>query len=163
LLLGWINVETNTNGTGLTWLRPTNKTGFFKAGFTNIIPAVEISTWTNPPISLTNLTNITLVISDSITNPTALFEAGVTISNKAYAVHQVSGAGKVTGSVNPKTGLLKVTFGGDTGKKTNAFGVFLQNTITSANTTTNATNTTIPIIGGGYSTNGEALQLQIGP
>ena len=52
----------------------------------------------------------------------------------------------MTGSINPKTGLLKVTFGSKPAKTTNGFGAILQNAA----------------FGGGYFltlTNGEAVEL----
>ncbi|MGA2176590.1 MAG: immunoglobulin domain-containing protein [Verrucomicrobiota bacterium] len=147
LLLGWINLEiTNTTGVGLAWIHPKTSSGRYKSGFTNIVPGtqVELSPWISPPTGLAILTN--LVISDTISDSTDLFDFGVSFS-KTFTMSKESGTGFLTGSINPKNGLLKVTFGGSSTKTTNGFGAVLQN----------ATH------GGGYfltHTNGQAIQLE---
>jgi hypothetical protein len=155
LLLGWINLEVpNTNTTGLIWIHPKTTGGRYKTGFTNIVPGVELggqvplplllSPWTNPPTDLGTLTNLVISVTNSA--PADLFDFGVSFSGKNLTLSKVSGTGVVTGSINPKTGLLKVTFGSKPAKTTNGFGAILQNAA----------------FGGGYFltlTNGEAVEL----
>jgi uncharacterized repeat protein (TIGR03803 family) len=131
LLLGWINLElTNTTDVGLTWIHPKTTSGLYKTGFTNVLPAAQIglSPWTNSPAALARLTNslTNLVVSDTTINSSSLFDVGVEYS-KTFTLKE-SATGYLSGSVNPKTGLLKVTFGSKAGKTTNGFGAILQNT-----------------------------------
>jgi uncharacterized repeat protein (TIGR03803 family) len=130
LLLGWINLQlTNTTDVGLTWIHPKTTSGLYKTGFINVLPAAQIglSPWTNSPAALALLTNslTNLVVSDT-TSSSNLFDVGVEYS-KTFTLKE-SGTGYLSGSVNPKTGLLKVTFGSKAGKTTNGFGAILQNT-----------------------------------
>jgi hypothetical protein len=93
--------------------------------------------------SLTNL-----VIADTINFDAYLFDFGVEYGKKFTLSRDSGTTGTLTGSLNPKNGLLQVTFGSGTGKPANGFGAILQNT-------TNG--------GGGYfltPTAGGALQLQ---
>jgi hypothetical protein len=147
LLLGWINLDSiNTNGVSLTWIHPQRATGLYPDGFTNILLTNQIllSPWTNPPGNIALLTNLsTLAVIDD-TN--VLTDFAITVSNN-FKLGEVSGPTNLSGSINPKTGLLTVTIGKGTNKLTGQGAVLL-----------NATN------GGGYfltKTNAQAVK--VGP
>jgi uncharacterized repeat protein (TIGR03803 family) len=151
LLLGWINLTNNSTGAGLTWIHPATRTGLYKGGFTNTIPASELqlAPWLDTSNALSTVTNslTNLFIADTINFDDYLFDFGVGYGKK-FTLSGVSGNETLTGSLNPKNGLLQVTFGSGKGKHMNGFGAILQNT-------TNG--------GGGYfltPTTGGALQLQ---
>jgi uncharacterized repeat protein (TIGR02543 family) len=134
LLWGWINLSsTNTPGTALTWIRPSVHTGFFKDdAFTSTNP-VELSLWTSFPAA--SVLPAHLVIVEA--NDTAFVQTNnytITITNGTTTdkFGELTGPTALTGTIAPKTGLFKVTFGKVTGN-----GVVLLNQ-------TNGTN------GGGY-------------
>ena len=145
LLLGWINLDiSNPAGNNLTWIHPVTTKGLYQSGFTNVLLTSQIllSPWTNPPAGLDLLTSLLTVDTISDTN-------AVTNTVMTSAVGQISGTG-VSGSINPKTGLLKVTLGSGA-DKTNGYGAIL------LNATNSATN------GGGYfltKTNAQAIELE---
>jgi uncharacterized repeat protein (TIGR02543 family) len=145
LLIGWFNLDlTNTAGVGLTWIHPARTTGLYQNGFTNILfpNQILLSPWTNPPANIDLLTNLSIL--DTINDTNALMDFTVTISND-FKFGEVSGPMPLSGCINPKTGLLKVTIGSGA-NKTNGYGAILLN----------ATN------GGGYfltKTNAQVIQL----
>jgi hypothetical protein len=123
LLLGWINLgPTNSAGVGLTWIRGGARSGLYSGGFTNILLTNQIllSLWTNSPSAalLAGLTNLTLL--DTIGDTNVL--TNVTVSVSGSTVTGISD--KVTGTVNGKTGLLKVVVGSGPGK-VSGFGAVL--------------------------------------
>ena len=140
LLLGWINLElTNTNGVSLTWIHPQRTTGLYQNGFTNVLLAQQIllSPWTNPPENIGLMTNLSVL--DTIGT------ANIPISVSTATPGKVIGA-SVSGTINPKTGLLTVTIGSGANKITGHGAILL-----------NATN------GGGYyltKTNAQAITLE---
>ncbi len=128
LLLGWINLElTNTAGVGLTWIHPECATGLYQNGFTNVLLANQIllSPWTNPPAIIDLLTNLSIL--DTINDTNALMNFTVTISNN-FKLGEVSGPMPLSGSINPKTGLLKVSIGSGESKVTGCGAVLLDET-----------------------------------
>jgi hypothetical protein len=139
LLLGWVNLDlTNTANVSLTWIRPEHASGLYTNGFTNVLPAnqIQLSPWTNPPGNIGLMTN--LLILDTINDTNTPIPVTITSGKVAGLA--------VSGTVNLKTGLLKVTLGGGA-NKTNGYGAILLN----------ATN------GGGYfltKTNAGAVILQ---
>jgi hypothetical protein len=141
LLLGWINLDINNPaGNNLTWIHPVTTKGLYQSGFTNVLLTSQIllSPWTNPPAGLALLTSLLTVDTISDTN-------GVTNTVMTSATGDISGT-SISGTINPKTGLLKVTLGSGA-DKTNGYGAILLN----------ATN------GGGYylnGTNAQAIELQ---
>jgi hypothetical protein len=146
LLLGWINLDlTNTNAVGingLTWIRPESTTGLYENGFTNVLLANQIllSPWTNPPGNIDLLTNLSIL--DTINDTNALLNFTVAISLTPGAI----GPAPVSGSINPKTGLLTVAIRSGVSKVTGHGAILL-----------NATN------GGGYfltKTNAGAIELE---
>lgn len=131
LLLGWINLmSTNTNGIGLTWIRPGTKTGLYDTGFTNVLGAdgIAVAGWTNPG-NYSLLTNISWLDTIGVTNNAEYIPITVTPSGMISGIPQRV---KVSGAIAPKTGLITVTIGSGATKVT-GHGVML-----------NATN------GGGY-------------
>ncbi len=126
LLLGWINLDlTNTDAvgvSGLTWIHPARSTGLYQKGFTNVLLTNQIllSLWTNLPANIDTLTNLS--IRDTIDDTNALLNFAVTINSSSGKI----GPTPLSGTINPKTGLLKVTFG--TGAaKTTGYGAILLN------------------------------------
>jgi hypothetical protein len=115
LLLGWINLQSNTApDVGLTWIRPARAGSLYKSGFTNLALGDElpISLWTNPPPAALfgSLTN--LVISETLDATNDLLTFDVAFNNYVLRKVGVLPVNSLTGSVNPKTGLFKVAFGG---------------------------------------------------
>jgi len=142
LLMGWLNLNlTNVTDFGLTWIHPARNTGLYRGGFTNIVSTngILLAKWTNSPAtSLSAMTNLTIVPVTGTTN------------GAAHVLVSISSTGKITGvattgTVNLKTGLLKVTSG--TGaNKISGTGAVLINSAT----------------GGGYylnKTEGQAIEL----
>jgi hypothetical protein len=126
LLLGWVNLDlTNTDAvgvSGLTWIHPARSTGLYQKGFTNVLLTNQIllSLWTNLPenSALTNLTNLSLLDTINATN-------GESFAVTTTAGGKVAGT-SVSGSITPKTGLLKVTIGSGASKVT-GYGAILLN------------------------------------
>jgi hypothetical protein len=126
LLLGWINLDlTNTAGVSLTWIHPKRTTGLYKSGFTNVLFTNQIllSPWTNSPTSIFAATNLSVL--GAINDANTLMDFTVTISNN-FRLGEVSGPTPLSGSINPKTGLLKVTIGSGA-TKTTGYGAILLN------------------------------------
>jgi uncharacterized repeat protein (TIGR03803 family) len=150
LLLGWINL-TNLQAAApindLAWIKkPSRSPTLYTNGFTNIL-SVQGALWTNPPpkTPAVSLTNGQLVISNASLFLT--FTNVVVNSDNSLANAGVQPTNALTGSVNPKTGLLIITFADGNGGATTNYGAILQ-------TTTNA---------GGYfltTTNAGAIDLQ---
>jgi hypothetical protein len=125
LLLGWINLDTtNTNGPGtLNWVHPEQTKGQFLAAFTSTNP-INFSLWTNPPAASSLPTDlVVLEMTNGVTTQTNTFV--ITVSNN-YKLGEVSGPVPLSGSINPKTGLLTVTLGNGPSKQT-GYGVVLPN------------------------------------
>jgi len=142
LLLGWINLDlTNTTGVSLTWIHPERVSGLYLNGFTNTLFTNEIllSPWSDPPANIIGLlTNLSLL--DNINDTNALLSFPVAISSLGEI-----GPTPLNGSINRKTGLLKVIIGSGASRVTGYGAVLL-----------NGTN------GGGYfltTTNAQAIQL----
>jgi hypothetical protein len=121
LIFGWLTLSNDTNdtiqATPLTWIKPSAK------GFTTEL-SVAASAWTNSSSS-DLLTDGSLVISNAIfiTNSTVSIVKNKIVQGTNAPIHLLSG------TVNPKTGLLTITFGNDIGKSTTTtgHGAFLQN------------------------------------
>jgi hypothetical protein len=130
LLLGWISLGSGSPTGNLTWIKEASgRTAFYPDGFTNLV-SLQGSPWTNPPPhnAALDLPFGLLEISGG-SLPTAL-SFNVTVSNNNALVKLPGSAtNSLTGSINPKTGLLKIAFGNGAGKATTAgTGAFLQNT-----------------------------------
>jgi hypothetical protein len=109
LVLGWINLNGNDAlSTGLTWIHNKAAKGLYTAGFTNRLTGdqLPLSPWDASVLPL--LTNLTVVDAIGDTNG---FSSAIAVTT----------AGKVTGSeasgtIDPKTGLIKLTFGSGANK-----------------------------------------------
>ena len=138
VLLGWINLLTNTDGVSLTWIHPGRPSGLYMNGFTNVLLTNQIflSPWVNSSGTIALLTNLSIL--DTINGSNT--PISVTINSG-----KVTGP-SVSGTVNPKTGLLTVTIGSGAAKVTGHGAILLT-----------ATN------GGGYfltKTNAQAIKLE---
>jgi hypothetical protein len=117
LLLGWINLNpSNAAGTDLAWVHA-------HAGlsvFTSTNP-IALSQWTNPPAEsvLANLTNLWVLDNINDTN------APIPVTIVSGRVHGES----VSGTLNLKTGLIKVTEGSSPLKVTGHGAILLYGTI----------------------------------
>jgi len=143
LLLGWINLDlTNTTGVSLTWIHPERASGLYLNGFTNTLFTNEIllSPWSDPLAnSIGLLTNLSML--DNINDTNVLSSFPVVISSLGEI-----GPAPVNGTIDRKTGLLKVIIGSGASRVTGYGAVLL-----------NGTN------GGGYfltTTNAQAIQLR---
>ncbi len=124
LMLGWLAF---TNGTFQAeaaplacTIKPRSNSGLFAGGFTNLL-SVIISGWTN---LATQLSSGTLVISSATIDLTNI----VSIANNTITEEPGSAChASLSGTINPKTGLVTLTFGNGSGKSTTAgFGALLQ-------------------------------------
>lgn len=121
LLFGWINlVSTNAAGVSLTWIHPTTSKGLYTGGFTSVLMTnqIPVSLWTGSAADITFPTNLVLLSTINATN-------GMNFPITASAAGKITGA-SVSGSVNPKTGVFKVTVD-DNGTKIAGSGAFLAN------------------------------------
>ena len=144
LLLGWINLAvTNSSQVSLTWIHPQRAIGLYQQGFTNILftNQVLLSPWSNAAPVLASLTNLSL--SDTVMDTNAATNIPINISGTKIAA---TDGQEARGTINLKTGILKVTIGTGADAVTLSGGVLL-----------NASN------GGGYfltKTNAEAVELE---
>jgi hypothetical protein len=129
LLLGWLDLSGGAPAGSLTWIRPAEAGGLFPGGYTNDV-TVQSSAWTNLSTLGTNATlllNEQLDISGAFLAAPLIFDVNLIYTNNDLAV--TSGpTNSLSSKINPKTGLLKITFGNGNGAKTTAAtGVILQN------------------------------------
>jgi hypothetical protein len=133
LLLGLISLEGGSPTGTLEWIKKTSRTGVYPSGFTNIA-FVQGSPWSNPSphTAAINLPNGQLDISGGILSLPLSFNVALS-NNNALAKLPGSATNSLIGSINPKTGLLTITFGNGVGKATTAGkGAVLQNTNSAA-------------------------------
>jgi hypothetical protein len=134
LLLGWINLANGSPAGDLAWIRPSSATSPpHPNGFTNNVQALS-SPWTNPPpgVAAIEMPNGQLNISGANQLPPQLsFNVQVNTRNALVKIAETSPPNSLTGSINPKNGLLTMSFGNDTGRATTVcLGAVLQNTST---------------------------------
>jgi len=146
LLLGWINLAaTDAAAVSLTWIHPERSSGLYKKGFTNMLAANQIllSPWTHPLANTLVATNLSFL--DTINDPDTSMDFTLTISTN-FALSEVSDPKLLSGSINPKTGLLTVTIGSGSAALTGHGAILLNSTS-----------------GGGYflaPTNAQAIKLE---
>jgi hypothetical protein len=135
LLLGWLSLDP-ANAGSLQWVHPTAKTGLFTNAFVST-NAIALSTWTNPPAITSPPTNLLVLngLHGVITQTNAYV---IAISNN-YKIGLVSGPTALSGTLNPKTGLLSLTLGTGETKQT-ATGVILLDTTNGGGYLLNKTN-----------------------
>ena len=146
LLLGWINVAGGVpaGGTNFVWIRPAGGAGLYASGFTCILDGQE-SAWTGAtafPFSTGTLT---------VTNGALYFTNEVSLSSNTL-VSSSGSSNFLSGTINPKTGALKVSFSAGAGgatitgygacsqEATNAAGYFITKTSAGAIFLTPSTN-----------------------
>jgi hypothetical protein len=129
LLLGWLGLESGSPAGNLTWIKEASRfSTLYTNGFTNLL-AVQGSPWTNP---LPHMAAIDLpagrleISGGSLVSP-LIFNVAVSNNNTLVKLAG-SPTNSLTGTNNPKTGLLTITFGNGSGKATTVgAGVVLQN------------------------------------
>ncbi len=141
-LIGWLNLTNGgLTGSNLWWVRPASFYNLlYSDGFTNAV-SIFGSPWSNPSITSTDGQ---LTIADGSLPQTLPFT--VEILNDLLLPLSATNAptNSLTGSINAKTGYLKVTFGDGTGRATLAGkGAFLQNSNFAGGFFTNKTSTGI--------------------
>jgi hypothetical protein len=129
LIVGWLGLESGSPVGNLTWIKPASRfTALYTNGFTNLV-AVQGSLWTNPlpRTAAIDLPSGQLDISGgSLLSPLS-FNVAVS-DNNALVKLPGSPTNSLSGSINPKTGLLTITFGNGAGKATTAGkGAVIQN------------------------------------
>ncbi len=132
LLLGWLDLENGSLTGNLTWVKPASASSSrYATGFTNSV-IVQGSPWTNPPpnTAAIDLPSGQLAISGG-NLPNMTFNIAV---NNDNALVKLSGGStnSLTGSINPKTGLLTLTFGHGSGKSTTTGVAAVLQNVTSA-------------------------------
>lgn len=127
VVLGWVNLATNQTGP-LCWIHPDGTKTIFTNSFTNINP-VCLSPWSNnPPLSALP-TNLQLVITANGAAPQT--NSYVLSIGTDYTLGGMTGPSDVSGSINPRTGHLTLTFGsGDA--MVRGFGAVLLNSTNGA-------------------------------
>jgi hypothetical protein len=133
VLLGWLNLQSGSPSGNLAWLKQGSPSGVNGNGFTNLV-FVQGSPWTNPPAGspAIDLSSGQLLISSGGLAAPLSFNVGVN-NNNALVKLPGSPTNSLTGSINPKTGLLTVTFGNGAGKATTtATGAVLQKSVNAA-------------------------------
>lgn len=126
LLLGWLNLESGSPGGSLAWIKQGSRAGaLYAGGFTNQV-SVQGSPWVSPPAI--SLPSGQLLLSGGGLATNLSFNVAIT-NNNTLSKLPGSATNSLTGSVNPKTGLMTITFGNGAGKATmTGTGAFLQNT-----------------------------------
>jgi hypothetical protein len=129
LLLGWISLESGSPAGNLTWIKKASRSStLYSNGFTNLAFA-QGSPWTNPlpNTAAIDLPSGQLALSGGNLLSNLTFSISVT-NNNALVQLTNTPTNSLTGSINPKTGLLKITFGNGVGPATTAgTGAVLQN------------------------------------
>jgi hypothetical protein len=129
LLLGWLSLESGSPTGNLTWIKQASRsTARYTNGFTNLA-VVQGSLWTNPlpRTAAIDLPAGQLDISGGSLRSSLSFNVALS-NNNALVKLAGSPTNSLTGSINPKSGLLTVTFGNGAGKaKTAGKGAVLQN------------------------------------
>ncbi len=132
LLFGWLNLTNLQAGyptNGLTWVKQT-QTYRYPARYTNGFNeslAVTGAPWITPAAGgpAISLTGGQLVVSNGFLN---LNYQDVTIAENKLANAASIPTNSLTGTINPQTGFLKITFGDGKGRQTEiGYGAFLQN------------------------------------
>ncbi len=129
LLLGWIGLESGSPNGNLTWIKKASRSSArYANGFTNEV-IVQGSLWISPSLhtAAIDLPFGQLDISGGNLSLPLSFNVAVSNNNTLMKL-PASPVNSLTGSINPKTGLLTITFGNGAGKPaTTAKGAVLQN------------------------------------
>ena len=139
LVIGWAAVSNGVLGGTLDWIKKPARSGFYTNGFTNSL-IVQGAVWTNrTPAPAIDLSGGQLNLMGGTLAEQISFDVGVSAKNMLTNA-AVLPTNYLSGTINPKTGLLTVTFGNGDGKArtvgkaailqdtTNAAGFFLDKT-----------------------------------
>jgi hypothetical protein len=131
LLLGWINLtnlQANAPTNTLAWIKPVSPSDeLYTNGFDNIL-STQGAAWTNPPVGgeAIPLSSGQLVISNA---GLFLVYSNISVTDNKLTNGSDIPTNSLTGSINPKTGLLTFSFGNGKGReKFDAYGAVLQDT-----------------------------------
>ena len=142
VVIGWItNLNRATPAGSLTWITPANAPALYPAGLTNSLVA-QGAIWTNPPKGTPpiSLPNGQLTISGGFLASPLTYSVTVNTAN-ALVVSSGGSANSLAGTINPKTGLLTLSFGNGNGRATTAAqGAVLQDQSIGAGFFTTKTN-----------------------
>jgi hypothetical protein len=134
LLLGWLGLETGSPEGNLAWIKePSHSSTLYTNGFTNLV-SMQGSPWTNPPAHVValDLPSGQLDISGGGLASNLTFSVAIS-NNNTFVKLPGSPTNSLTGTNNPKIGLLTITFGNGNGKATTtATGAALQNATNAA-------------------------------
>jgi uncharacterized repeat protein (TIGR03803 family) len=143
LLIGWIGLESGSPTGNLIWIKEASRSSaVYTNGFTNPV-VLQGSPWTNPlpHTAAIDLPSGKLDISGGSLLSALSFKVAVS-TNNALVKLPGSPTNSLTGSINPKTGLLVISFGNGSGKAmTVGTGVVLQNATNAAGFFLEKTNT----------------------
>ena len=130
LLIGWIGLESGLPAGNLTWIKEASHfSALYTNGFTNPVVASQGSVWTNslPHTAAIDLPSGKLEISGGGLLSPLTFNVAMSNNNTLVKLAG-SPTNSLTGTNNPKTGLLTITFGNGAGKATTTgTGAVLQN------------------------------------
>ncbi len=130
LLIGWIGLESGSPAGNLTWIKEASHfSALYTNGFTNPVVALQGSVWTNPlpHTAAIDLPSGELIIAGGGLLSPLTFNVALS-NNSTFVKLAGSATNSLTGTNNPKTGLLTITFGNGAGKSTTAgTGAVLQN------------------------------------
>jgi hypothetical protein len=132
LITGWLDLSGSAPSGNLTWIKKASKSGRYREGFTNTVVA-QGSAWTNrSPAAAINLSAGQLNLSGGTLASTLSYTVTITKTNE-LKVTSGSTSNALTGSINPKTGVLTLSFVTKRGKpRTVGKGVVLQATTNGA-------------------------------
>ena len=129
LLMGWLGLVSGSPTGSLAWIKEaSHSSALYTNGFTNML-LVQGSPWISPlpHTSAINLPLGQLDISGGGLVPPLTFNVALSNNNTLVKLAG-SPTNSLTGTNNPKTGLLTITFGNGAGKATTAgTGAVLQN------------------------------------
>jgi hypothetical protein len=139
-ILGWItNLYGAEMGGALTWTRAGSRTpGVYAGGFTNSTTAQGLL-WdgATPGVAVIELTSGQLIVSDGGLTQPLVFRVMVNTNNALIKFGNLP-TNSLSGSINPNTGFMNVTFGNGIGRDTQtAFGAVLQTSNSAAGFFTN--------------------------
>jgi hypothetical protein len=131
LVTGWVGITNSAPSGNLDWIKPAApKSLLYPAGFTNsVIGQGSIWLAPSPHGAAINLPDGVLAISGGTLASNLTFDVKLSDNNALTKVNAGVPTNSLTGSINPKTGLLTITFGnGDKKGTTAGKGAVLQAT-----------------------------------
>jgi len=156
LLWGRLGITNQVPGGDLTWIRLKGQHDLIPHSFTNFV-VVQSELWTNPltPNAALQYPAGQLNLSTSGTN--LVFYVAVS-NNNVLAKLGSQPSNSLSGSINPKTGLLTVTFGKGSGEAAGAgYGIVAQGSNSALGFFTNASGAGLLTLNTNLSTNGPMI------